>query len=47
MLREWIPGFGGIKEGRQRVSSRESHRYEHYVLLPFLLLLSLPLIFVA
>ena len=45
VLREWIPGFGGIKEGRQRGSIRESYRYERYVLLPFLLLLSLPLMF--
>ena len=28
VLREWIPGFGGRKEGRQRGSSRESYRYE-------------------
>ena len=26
--REWIPGFGGRKEGRQRGSSRESYKYE-------------------
>ena len=47
VLREWIPGFGGRKEGRQRGSSRESYRYERCVLLPFLLHLSLPLMFAA
>ena len=47
VLREWIPGFGGRKEGRQRGSSRESYRYERCVLLPFLLRLSLPLMFAA
>ena len=47
VLREWIPGFGGRKEGRQRGSSRESHRYERCVLLPFLLRLSLPLMLAA
>ena len=47
VLREWIPGFGGRKEGRQRGSSHESSRYEHCVLLPFLLRLSLPLMFAA
>ena len=41
-LREWIPGFGGRKEGRQRGSRRESYKYECCVLLPFLLSLSLP-----
>ena len=45
VLREWIPGFGGRKERRQRGSSRESYRYERCVLLPFLLGLSLPLMF--
>ena len=45
VLREWIPGFGGRKEGRQWGSSRESYRYERCVLLPFLLRLSLPLMF--
>ena len=45
VLREWIPGFGCIKEGRQRGSNRESYRYEGCVLLQFLLLLSLPLMF--
>ena len=47
VLREWIPGFGGRKEGRQRGSSSESYRYERCVLLPFLLHLSLPLMFAA
>ena len=47
VLREWIPGFGGRKEGRQRRNSRESHRYERCMLLPFLLRLSLPLMFAA
>ena len=47
VLREWIPGLGGRKEGRQRGSSHESYRYEHCVLLPFLLCLSLPLMFTA
>ena len=47
VLREWIPGFEGRKEGRQRGSSRESYRYERCVLLPFLLRLSLPLMFAA
>ena len=35
VLREWIPGFGGRKEGRQRGSSHESYRYDRCVLLPF------------
>ena len=47
VLRTWIPGFGGIKEGRQTGSIRESYRYERCVLLLFLLRLSLPLIFAA
>ena len=47
VLREWIPGFEGKKEGRQMGSSRESYRYERCVLLPFLLRLSLPLMFAA
>ena len=47
VLREWILGFGGRKEGRQRGSIRESFRYEHCVFLPFLLRLSLPLMFAA
>ena len=47
VLREWIPGFGGRKDGRQRGSSRESYRYERCVLLLFLLCLSLPLMFAA
>ena len=47
VLREWIPGFGGRKEGRQRGSICESYWYGRYVLLPFLLRLSLPLMFVA
>ena len=42
VLREWMPGFGGRKERRQRGS-----RYERCVLLPFLLRLSLPLMSVA
>ena len=46
-LREWILGFGGRKEGRQRGSSRESYRYERCVFFPFLLRLSLPLMFAA
>ena len=46
VLREWIPGFGGKKEGRQRGSSCESYMYERCVLLPFLLRL-LPLMFAA
>ena len=46
VLREWIPGFGGRKEGRQRGSSCESYMYERCVLLPFLLRL-LPLMFAA
>ena len=45
VLREWIPGFGDRKEGRQRGSSCESYKYEGCVLLPFLLHLSLPLMF--
>ena len=45
VLREWIPVFRGRKEGRQIGSSHESYRYERCVLLPFLLLLSLPLMF--
>ena len=48
VLRDWIPGFGGRKEGRQKGGcSRESYRYERCVLLPFLLRLSLPLMFAA
>ena len=47
VLREWIPCFGCRKEGRQRGSSYESYRYERCVLLPFLLRLSLPLMFAA
>ena len=47
VLRDWIPGFGGIKEGRQRWSSRESYKYGRCVLLPFLLHLSLLLMFGA
>ena len=47
VLREWILGFRGRKEGRQRGSSRESYKYERCVLLLFLLRLSLPLMFVA
>ena len=47
VLREWILGFGGRKEGRQRGSSRESYRYERCVLLSFLLHLSLPLMYAA
>ena len=35
VLREWIPGFVGRKEGRQRGSSHESYRYDRCVLLPF------------
>ena len=45
VLREWIPGFGGRKEGRQRGSSPESYRYECCVILPFLLHLSVSLMF--
>ena len=45
VLRKWIPGFGGRKEGRQKGSNRESYRYERCVLLPFLLRLSLSLMF--
>ena len=45
VLREWILGFGGRKEGRQRGSSRESYRYEIVCFSRFLLRLSLPLIF--
>ena len=33
VLREWIPGFGGRKEGRQRGSSCESYKYECCVFL--------------
>ena len=47
VLREWIPGFGSRKEGRQRGSSHESYMYERCMLLPFLLRLSLPLMFAA
>ena len=47
VLREWIPGFRNRKKGRQRRSSSESYRYEHCVLLLFLLHLSLPLMFAA
>ena len=47
VLREWIPGFGSRKEERQRGSNRESYMYERCMLLPFLLRLSLPLMFVA
>ena len=37
VLREWILGFGGRKERRQRGSSRESYRCESCTFLPFLL----------
>ena len=47
VLREWIPSFGGRKEGRKRGSIRESYRYERCVLIPFLLRFSLPLMFAA
>ena len=47
VLRECIPVFRGRKEGRQRGSSREYYKYERFVLLPFLLRLSLPLMFGA
>ena len=40
VLREWIPGFGGRKDGRQRGSSHESYRYERCMLLQFLLRLT-------
>ena len=43
--KEWIHGFGCIKEGRQRGSIRESYRYESCMLLPFLLCFSLPFMF--
>ena len=35
VLREWIPGFGGRKEGRQRGSNHEFYKYEHCVLLTY------------
>ena len=41
VLREWIPGFRGRKEGRQKGRSRESYMYECCMRLPFLLRLSL------
>ena len=47
VLREWISGFGGRKEGRLRESSCGSYRYERCVLLLILLLFSLPLMFVV
>ena len=44
-LKEWIPGFGsGTKEAKGG-NSCESCRYDIYMLLPFLLCFSLPLLF--
>ena len=37
VLKEVIPSFKGRKERRQRGSNRVSYRYEHCMLLPFLL----------
>ena len=44
-LKEWIPGFGSIKKEEKWGNSRESYRYEIYMLLQFLLCFSLPLLF--
>ena len=37
--------FWKLKERRKRGNSRESYRYKIYMLLPFLLCFSLPLLF--
>ena len=53
-LKEWILGFGsrnreekggGGGGGGKGGNSRESYRYDIYMLLPFLLCFSLPLLF--
>ena len=44
-LKEWIPGFGSIKKEEKGRNSRESYKYNIYMLLPFLLCFSLPLLF--
>ena len=44
-LKEWIPCFGSGNKEEKRGNSRESYRYEIYMLLPFLLCFSLPLLF--
>ena len=35
-LKEWIPGFGSEKKDEKGVNSRESYRYDIYMLFPFL-----------
>ena len=35
-LKEWIPGFGSGKKEEKGGNSRESYRYDIYMLLPFL-----------
>ena len=44
-LKEWIPGFGSGKKEEKWGNSREFCRYEIYMLFPFLLCFSLPLLF--
>ena len=43
-LKEWIPGFGSEKKEEKGGNSRESYRYDIYMLLPFLFCFSLPLL---
>ena len=44
-IKEWIPGFGTGKKEEKGGNSRESYRYKIYMLLPFLLFFSFPLLF--
>ena len=44
-LKEWIPGIGSGKKEEKGGNSRESYMYDIYMLLPFLLCFSLPLLF--
>ena len=44
-LKEWIPGFASRKKEEKWGNSHESCRYDIYMLLPFLLCFSLPLLF--
>ena len=44
-LKEWIPSFGSEKKEEKWGNSRESYRYEIYMLFLFLLCFSLPLLF--
>ena len=42
---EWILGFGSGKKEEKGGNSRESYRYDIYMLLPFILCFFLPLLF--